>query len=62
MRRLHAAAVAAVATVAALSLAPSLAWAQPAQEEVRRFDTEWGGGFITPDFFAGIVFDSLTRE
>jgi len=26
------------------------------------FDSEWGGGFIKPDVFVGIVYQSLIQE
>jgi hypothetical protein len=26
------------------------------------FDNEWGGGFLKPDVFVGIVYQSLTQE
>ena len=31
---------------------------QPTQD----FDSEWGGGFIKPDFFVGIIYQSLIQE
>lgn len=31
---------------------------QPTQD----FDSEWGGGFLKPDVFAGIVYQSLSQE
>lgn len=33
-----------------------------AAKPTARFDQEWGGGFLTPDVFVGIVFDSLTGD
>jgi hypothetical protein len=31
-------------------------------QPTQAFDSEWGGGFIKPDVFVGIVYQSLIQE